>query len=62
VSIKEKLGKIDRVVFAKALGIIMLGWLALPIIYFILLRRKRENEKETETLPCEGGEDILPKE
>jgi len=49
--------KIDKSVLAKAVGIMLMGWLALPIVYYMLLKRKNE---KTETLPCEGGEDKVP--
>ena len=48
--------KIDKSVLAKAVGIMLLGWLALPIIYYILLKRKNE---KTETVPSEGREDNI---
>ena len=54
VNIKEKLGKVDKAVLGKAVALMLMSWAALPIIYFILLRR--ENEK-TKAIPCEGGED-----
>jgi len=38
--------KIDRVVLGKAVGIILLGWLALPIVYYILLKRKGVRKEE----------------
>jgi len=38
--------KIDKSVLAKAVGILLMGWLALPIIYYILLRRKKEHDEK----------------
>ena len=45
--------KIDKPILVKAVGVTLLGWLALPIIYYILLRQKgsvkEPDEKEEET-------------
>jgi len=37
---------IDKSVLAKAIGIMLMSWLALPIVYFLLLRRKKEHGEE----------------
>ena len=42
----EKWGKIDKAVLAKAIGIMMLGWLALPIVYVLLIRKEKKEEKK----------------
>ena len=41
--------KIDKSVMAKAVGIMLMSWLALPIVYLLLLRREKEEwPKKTE--------------
>jgi cbb3-type cytochrome oxidase subunit 3 len=40
--------KIDRKALAKALGIMALSWAALPVVYWLLIRKKKEEEKEKE--------------
>ena len=57
MNIKGKEIKIDKAVLGKAVVLMLMSWAALPIIYFMLLRRKNE---KTKRVPCEGGEDILP--
>lgn len=39
---------VDRPILAKAIGIMCLGWLALPIVYYLLKRGKKGKEKEDE--------------
>lgn len=46
VSLLDRLGKIDKVVFAKAVGIMCLSWGALPIVYYLLLKKKGKKEKD----------------
>ena len=49
MNIRESAGKIDWSVMGKAIGLMLLSWGALPIIYFMLLRRKKEKwQKKTE--------------
>ena len=36
--------KIDKGVLAKAVGIMCLGWLALPIVYYLLLKKEKKKE------------------
>lgn len=38
--------KLDKKILAKAIGITMMGWIALPIIYYLLKKREGENGKE----------------
>ena len=40
---------VDRAILAKAIGILCLGWLALPIIYYLLKRGKNEKEEGKKT-------------
>ena len=46
MNIKGKEVKIDHAVLAKAVGIMCLGWLALPIVYYMLKKRKDGKEEE----------------
>ena len=34
--------KIDRGALTKAVGIMLLSWAALPIVYYLLVRKKKE--------------------
>ena len=38
--------KIDKKVLAKAVGIMCLSWAALPIIYYLLIKREKKEVKE----------------
>ena len=38
--------RLDKKILAKAVGIVLLGWLALPIVYYMLLKRKKGEVKE----------------
>jgi len=42
VNIKGKEVKIDKTVLGKAVALMLMSWAALPIIYFMLLRRKND--------------------
>ena len=44
--IKEIAEKIDKKAFAGAIGIMLLSWAALPIVYWLIIRKKVEkNDK-----------------
>ena len=42
MNIKDIGKKIDKKVLLKAVGVMLLGWLALPIVYYILLRQEKD--------------------
>ena len=42
MNIRGKEVKIDKGVLAKAIGIMCLGWLALPIVYYMLLKKEKK--------------------
>ena len=46
MKLKEVVGKIDRKTLATAVGIMCLSWAALPIVYYLLVRKKKKGEKE----------------
>jgi hydrogenase maturation factor len=57
--VKDKLKslteKIDKVALAKAVGLMLISWAALPIIYWLIVRKKKameeiKNEEKSETL------------
>jgi preprotein translocase subunit SecG len=54
VNIRGREVKIDKAVFAKAVAIMCLGWLALPIVYYMLKKRK-DGKEEEEEIPKEEG-------
>ena len=58
VSIKEKLSKVDKAVLGKAVALMLMSWAALPIIYFILLRRKKENDRHVNIVGDNGDTTI----
>ena len=39
---------INHVVFAKAVGIMCLSWLGLPIVYYLLLKKEKKKGMEEE--------------
>ena len=39
-------GKIDWKILVKAIGIMCIGWLALPVVYYLLKKHKKGEEKE----------------
>lgn len=45
--------KFNKIAFMKALGILALSWLALPILYYMFCKREVKND-EKETIPGEG--------
>lgn len=40
--------KIDRILLAKAIGICALGWLAVPLIYIILCKNEKKNDRHVD--------------
>ena len=49
--LKEKVGKIDKSALSAAIGLMLLSWAALPIIYYLLIRRKNEKTKSVGNTP-----------
>lgn len=45
MDINEITEKIDKKALAYAIGIMMLSWAALPIVYWLIITRKKEEEK-----------------
>ena len=48
MKLKEVVGKIDRKALAKAVGLMLLSWAALPIIYYLLVRKKKDMKEVDE--------------
>ena len=46
MSIKDIGKKINKKALAKAIGILMLSWMALPVIYWLLVRREKEEKED----------------
>jgi hypothetical protein len=44
--IKDLTGKIDRKALAGAVGLMLLSWGALPIVYWLILRKKGDKNKK----------------
>ena len=45
VNIKGKEVKIDREALTKAVGVMLLSWAALPIVYYLIVRKKEDMEE-----------------
>jgi hypothetical protein len=41
-------GKIDKKALASAIGIMMLSWAALPIVYWLIIQLKDKNTEDRE--------------
>ena len=48
ISLKAKFGILDKKAFAGAVGIMMLSWAALPIVYVLITHYKKNPKKEEE--------------
>lgn len=46
--ITEIAGKIDKEALAGAIGLMCLSWAALPIVYWLIVKKKRGDKKENE--------------
>lgn len=47
MNIKESVGKLDKIAFMKALGLVCLSWLALPILYYMFKKKEiKEDDGE----------------
>jgi uncharacterized membrane protein YbhN (UPF0104 family) len=44
--ITENIGKIDRKALASAVGLMCLSWAALPIVYWLIVKRKVSGKKD----------------
>jgi hypothetical protein len=44
--IKDLTGKIDQKALAGAVGLMCMSWLGLPIAYWLLVRKKKEEKEE----------------
>jgi hypothetical protein len=38
--------KIDKLILAKAIGIMCLSWTALPVVYYLLVKRENDEDKD----------------
>jgi len=38
--LKDKVGKVDKKALSMAIGLMFMSWMALPIVYFLLVRKK----------------------
>lgn len=41
-----KLPEIDKTVLVKAIGLMALSWAALPLVYVLLIKRKKEEKDD----------------
>ena len=48
MNIKESVSKLDKKVLGKAVGIMCLSWAALPIVYYLLLKKEKKKGMEEE--------------
>ena len=42
--LKDKLGKVDKKALAASVGLMLISWAALPIIYWLIVRKKPMEE------------------
>lgn len=49
--------KIDRKALGKAVGICAMSWLAIPVIYYLLVRKKKDMKEEAKD---DERDNILP--
>ena len=45
LNIKGKEVKIDKEALTKAVGVMLLSWAALPIVYYLIVRKKEDMEE-----------------
>ena len=45
LNIKGKEVKIDKEALTKAVGVMLLSWAALPIVYYLIVRKKKDMEE-----------------
>lgn len=45
MKISEIVGKIDKKALTEAVGLMLLSWGALPIVYWLILRKKGDKNK-----------------
>lgn len=46
MNIKEIPGNIDKTALASAIGLMMMSWAALPIVYWLIVRKKGDKKEE----------------
>jgi hypothetical protein len=47
--LRDSMGKLDKKALVMAVGVMLLSWTALPIVYFLIVRKKKpleESKKE----------------
>jgi preprotein translocase subunit SecG len=50
--------KIDKEALAKAVGVMLLSWAALPIVYYLIVRKKKDMEEVKEEVKEEGKDNV----
>jgi hypothetical protein len=48
-SIKGVGSKLDKKALGMAVALMLMSWTALPLVYYLLIRRKKDNGKEVKT-------------
>ena len=56
--LKDKLGKVDKKALAASVGLMLISWAALPIIYWLIVRKKKPMEEVKENGKSENKEGI----
>jgi hypothetical protein len=46
--LKDKVGKLDKKALAMSVGLMVMSWAALPIIYLLIVRKKKPMEEVKE--------------
>lgn len=46
MKLKEVAEKIDKKALAAAVGLMLMSWAALPIVYWLIIRKKEQKEKK----------------
>ena len=49
--------RLDKVALGKAIGVCALSWLAVPIIYYMIVKKKKVGEEENDGISGKGRED-----
>ena len=51
--------KIDKAALMKAIGLMLMSWAALPIIYYLLVRKKKPMEEVMKDEEMAGAGDVM---
>ena len=55
--LRDKAGKLDKKALGMAVGLMLISWAALPIVYFLLVRKKKRGEEVKDATSEESTEE-----